>query len=342
MGATQRLTPEPSTGGGSRPGPLGRGIAARLRRALPWAIAAAILAYLFRVVPVADAWDAARQTRLEIFIPCTLASLILWFLIDSRALSYLFSRFNAPVSWLEARSLRGLTYLVTPINWNLGTATIILHLRRSKGIGAMESTSSMLFYMGIDLLVLGGLALAGVWMLPRSPELDQIGRGAAILVAVQIALLALVMPRVPDWGWLRRLRSLRIFRTHGLASWRDVALLLVIRALYFGGFVFYFWLGTRAFHVDLPLFVAVAATPVILIVGAIPITPAGLGTQQAAMLYLFSSYGSEGAILAFGLAFPVAVTLGRLVLGLLYIRDLAALRAVTGPEAEPPEEEGRP
>jgi uncharacterized membrane protein YbhN (UPF0104 family) len=303
-------------------------------------IAAAILGYLFRQVPVADAWGAARQARLEIFIPCTVLSLIHWFLVESCALAYLFSRFNAPLSWMEARSLRGLTYLVTPINWNLGTATIILHLRRSKGIGAMESTSSMLFYMTIDGLVLGSLAMVGVWMLPPSPELGQLGRGAAIFVAVQLVLLALVMQRRPDWSWLRRFRSLRVFRTHGLAGWRDVALLLVIRSLYFGGFVFFFWLGTRAFQVELPLFFAVAATPLILMAGALPITPAGLGTQQAAMLYLFSAHGSEGAVLAFALAFPVAVVLGRLPLGLLYIRDLAALRATTGPNAEPPPEEG--
>ena len=37
--------------------------------------------------------------------------------------------------------------------------------------------------------------------------------------------------------------------------------------------------------------------------------------------------GSEAAILAFALTFPVALTLARMPLGLLYIRDLAALRS---------------
>jgi len=69
-----------------------------------------------------------------------------------------------------------------------------------------------------------------------------------------------------------------------------------------------------------------AATPGILLAGAIPITPAGLGTQQAAMVYFFSSYGSKAAILAFGLTFPVALVLSRCLLGLLYLRDLRKLR----------------
>ena len=99
----------------------------------------------------------------------TAVAVTAWWLIESRAFAYLFSRFNADVTWKEARALRGLTYLATPINWNLGTAAIIMHLRRSKNIGAVQSTSSMLFYGGIDLLTLSTLALIGSTALPESP-----------------------------------------------------------------------------------------------------------------------------------------------------------------------------
>jgi uncharacterized membrane protein YbhN (UPF0104 family) len=138
-----RITAEPTPNGASASAPRQRSPAAILRRTLPWAVAAAILWYLFRKVPVSEAWHAARQAHLELFVACTLVAVLVWF-----------------------------------------------------------------------------LAVAGI-----------------------------------------------------------------------------------------------------------PITPAGLGTQQAAMLYFFSSYGSEAAILAFALAFPVALTLARMPLGLLYIRDLAALRS---------------
>ena len=54
-------------------------------------------------------------------------------------------------------------------------------------------------------------------------------------------------------------------------------------------------------------------------------------TQQAAILYFFSPYGDEAAILAFGLTFPVALILFRCVLGLRYLSDLPKLRrAVAG------------
>jgi uncharacterized membrane protein YbhN (UPF0104 family) len=61
--------------------------------------------------------------------------------------------------------------------------------------------------------------------------------------------------------------------------------------------------------------------------GALPITPAGLGTQQAAMLFFFAPYGDDASILAFGLTFPVVLLVLRAALGLPYLKDLAKLRA---------------
>jgi uncharacterized membrane protein YbhN (UPF0104 family) len=60
--------------------------------------------------------------------------------------------------------------------------------------------------------------------------------------------------------------------------------------------------------------------------GTLPITPAGLGTQAAAMLFFWSEYGGKAEILAFGLVFPVALTLSRCLVGLFYLGDLRALR----------------
>ncbi len=296
------------------------------RQLLTWVIAIGILCYLFRRVPLADAWTAARNARLDLFAPLVMLAAATWFLLESRAFAYLFSRFNAPVSWSEARSLRGVTYLLTPLNWNLGTAAIILSLRQSKQIGAVESTSSMLFYATLDGLALGGLALLGCLLLPASPQIEQLGRAALIFVGILLLLLTLLMLPI-DFHWLRAVRSIRLFRTHTLASWREVALLATVRTCYFGVYVLLYWLGSEAFHVRVPLSFALAATPLVILAGTLPITPGGLGTQQAAMFYLFAPYGTEAAIVAFGIVLPVAVILARLPIGLLYMRDLAGVRS---------------
>ena len=300
---------------------------ALLKRTAPWAIAASILWLLFRRIPFTEALTAASQAELRVFIPAALIAVTLWFWLESGAFAYLFSRFNAPLSWGEARSLRGLTYLLTPINWNLGTGAIVLHLRQSKRVAPIEATSSLLFYGLIDGVVLMGLAIVGVAALPPSPPINMVRWIASVLLAVQSTLLVFFLLRGPQWRWVQRIKAVRVFKTHSNAVWRDVAVLLSIRLTYFAGFILFFWAGTRAFGVAVPLPHLAAAVPIILMIGGLPITPAGLGTQQAAMLYFFSPYGSDADILAFGLAFPVSLILSRLPISVLYLRDLAALRA---------------
>ncbi len=298
----------------------------RVKSLAPWVIAAGLLGYLFSDIAVVDAWQAAQSARLEIFLPIMLGCVLIWFLIDSAAYAYIFTRFNAPLSWREARSLRGMTYLLTPINFNLGTAAVILHLRTSKKIAALESTSTVVFYQSVDGMLLAGLVLVGVSLLPDSAEILALRRGAFGIEVFQTSSLALLMTSVPSWGWLMRFRGLGLFRTHRLAVVRDVAVLMALKGLYFLVFIGLFWVGCQSFGVSVPFTLAMAATPAILLAGALPITPAGLGTQQAAMVFFFSPYGDEAAILAFGLTFPIALLVGRCLLGLPYLRQLPELR----------------
>lgn len=304
-----------------------RSIAVRLKRILPWVVAALILWFLFRGVAVEGVAASLRAADLGVFAPAAMLGVTAWFLLESAAFAYLFSRFNAPLSWREARSMRGVTYLMTPINWNLGTAAIILHLRRSKGIAALEATSSLLLYGLFDGVVLGLLSVLGIALLPSARELHTIAWFASILLAVQVAFLGLFLLRWPRQAWAERLRSLRVFRSHAQVTWRDAAVLFAIRATYFSGFVLFFWAGVRAFGVSAPLSHMAAIVPIVLMVGAIPITPAGLGTQQAAMLALLAPYGSEPQILAYGLLYPIAIIVARLPIASLYLRDLATLRS---------------
>jgi len=297
-----------------------------LRKLAPWAVATAILYYLFREVPLAEAWAAAQAARLDLFLPVMLAAVMLWFLVDSAAFAFLFSRFNARLSWTEARSLRGVTYLATPVNWNLGTAAVILHLRSSKKIGALDSGSTMFFYQTIDGMILAATVLLGMLLLPETPETISLRNIALGFEAFQIAILVVVMNTRPEWHWLERFRVLGIFRTHRNATLRDLGTLLAIKGVYFAVFVGMFWFGARSFGIELPLVLAIAAAPAIVLAGALPITPAGLGTQQAAMLYFFSPHGDEAAILAFGLTFPVALILFRCLIGLGYLGGLPKLR----------------
>lgn len=294
---------------------------------LPWIGAAAILAYLFWEVPFAEVWQAARNARLAWFVPEVALGILYWFLLDSRAYAYLISRFNAPLAWEEARAMRGVTYLIAAVNWNVGTASIILYLRRFKQIPALESTSSLFFYTNFDGMVLVSLAFIGASFFGESIEIERIQAVSGVMLLGGAFTLAVLMASWPGWAWLQRVRRWAIFRSFRLARPVDFAVLLGIRIAYFAGFLAVLYFGSRSFGIEVPFWLTLASVPVILMAGALPITPAGLGTQAAAMLFFWSDYGDEAAIVAFGLVFPVALTGARVVLGLPYLAELRRLRA---------------
>jgi uncharacterized membrane protein YbhN (UPF0104 family) len=297
------------------------------KKALPWVGAVGIIGWIFGHVPFAEVIEAARGADLGTFFLALGLAVVGWFLLDSRAYAYVITRFNAPLSWAEARALRGVTYIVAAINWNIGTASVVLYLRRLKQIPVFESTSSVFFYTNFDGLVLVSLAFLGASLFGESPEVLQIQRGAGVAFGVIVVTLALLMSSKPSWGWLTRARAWPIFLAFRRARPRDFAVLLVIRLTYFAGFVVVFTVGARAFGIDLPWMLAVASVPVVLMAGALPIAPAGLGTQAATMLFFWSEHGSEAQIVAFGLLFPIVITLARVLLGLPYLQQLKGLRA---------------
>jgi len=293
------------------------------RRGLPWIVAIATIGFVFIRVPVAEAWSAAREARIEVLAPLVLGAVLLWFLLESFAYARLFSRFNVELSWRESRSLRGLSYLLTPIHLGLGKVGIVLRLSAIKRIPALEATSTVALYQTVDAFALAVLTTIGLSIIPTSAWVQEARIGSTALILVLATYLAFIRLDWPRNSLADRVRQWTIHRTHRIFGGRDLLLILGIKLAYHGTFVAVFYFGTRAFGVDLPFSVALAATPIIQAIGAIPISPAGLGTQQASMLYFFSAYGSEGAIVAFGFSLTAALIATRCLLGLVYLALLS-------------------
>jgi len=295
---------------------------ASLKRWLPWALALGIILAVFSRVPIDEALSAARGARLERFTALVVVSVWLWFLIESAAFHYLFSRFNAPTSWREARSLRGSSYLLSPIHLSVGKAAVVLRLRTIKQVPLLDGTSSMLLYQTLDGIVLAALALTGLALIPSAPELDGLLIAALATLGVSLAYLTVLRTRSPRLTALDRLRGLALHRSHRRLGWRDLAVLVSAKLAYHLVFAGALWYGLRCFGIEIPLVSSLATSPVIEAIGGLPITPAGLGTQQGAMLYLFGKLGPTPAIVAFGFSFPIAILAARCALGLFYLPDL--------------------
>jgi len=322
--------------GDGAPGPRRRGVA---RAVLPWLVAVGCLAYAFHVVPVAECLAALRQARLAVFLPLAGGAVLLWFGLESAAYAHLFSRFGPPLTGRDARSLRALSYLLTLVHWHLAKAAVVLRLNATHGVPLISGASTLLLYQMIGVLVLALFAGAGALLSPGAgvatgsaapvarPLAAHVATGSLLLAAgVALALVALRSDR-PRLRALDAIRSLALFRSHRLVRLADVAYVGGVKAAYQMVFVLVYYFGLRAFGVAPDFTHVLVATAILQAVGGLPIAPAGLGTQQAAMLLLFSDPAAGGrdgpAILAFGFSLPITTMLVRGLLAALYLGDLS-------------------
>lgn len=321
--------PTASAGRGSR-------AAALARRGLPWLVAVFCLAYAFEVVPFRACLEALRQARVELFFPIATTAVLLWFLLESAAYARLFSRYNAPLSWREARSLRALTYLLTVIHWHVAKAAVVLRLQSTHGIGLVAGTSSLLLYQMLGIVILALFAGVGALLVPEMPGAREVATAALALAAGTTAALVLIRSDAPRLPLLDELRALPLFRSLRRVELADVAILGLLKTIYQLVFVLVYAIGLRAFGLSPSFFEVMVGTAVLQAVGSLPISPAGLGTQQAAMLLLFSDPAAKGAdgpaLLAFAFTLPITTMTLRALLACLYLGDLARPASGASPD----------
>jgi hypothetical protein len=92
-----------------------------------------------------------------------------------------------------------------------------------------------------------------------------------------------------------------------------------------------FWLAMlRGFGVEVPFRLALTALPVVLFIAALPISPQGLGTTQAAMILFFTRYvppdlgDPHAVVLAASLGGQGIALACQVVIGLLCMRSRLA------------------
>lgn len=322
-GAVSSPSAQPATGSSTRLARIGR----LARRTLPWLVAAICLGWTFAVVPFEALLEALAGARIEHLVPLAVVAVGAWFLLESAAYAYAFSRFNAPLSWREARSLRALTYVLTVIHWHVAKAAVVLRLHATHRVGLLAATSTLLLYQAVSILVLCVFAALGASFRPELPGAREVPLAAAAIVVALSAGFVLLRADRPRFAALEELRGLALLQSPRRLGLRDLAILCGLKTAYQLVFVLVYWLGLQSFGVELPFPHVLVATALLQVVGGLPIAPAGLGTQQAAMLLLFSDPARAGAdrpsILAFAFALPFTTMILRALLACLYLGDLA-------------------
>jgi hypothetical protein len=311
----------------------------RVGRAAAWLVTGTLLFFLFRKIPFATVVAATRAAAGWV-IPAGAAGIAAIYLADSFAIWKTFGWFLAPLSFAQVLVVRGATYLLAAINYNVGQGAIVYFVHRATGAPVLRGVATVLLVMGVNVLALLVLASVGLAIAPDVPHSVTVVVGVAYAGLAVYALAVAARPR-----WLAKRPVFDVLLAAGVAGH---ARALLVRVPHIVSLMVFQIVILRGFGVAVPIGQAVVALPIVFFIAVLPISVQGLGTTQAAMVFFFARYAAgdadaqKAAVLAASLfATALALTL-QTALGLACLRSrvgrelqTAAADASAGPAPNP-------
>ncbi len=303
----------------------------RLVRLLAWAVTAGLLVALFRRISIAEVIAAARHAA-PWTVPLGMAFAAAIYFCDSFAIWKTFGWFLARLSFADVLLVRGATYLLAAINYNVGQGAIVYFVHRVAGVPVIRGVATVLLIMGVNVLALLFLATFGLAAAPMVPHtLAPIVAAAYAGLAVYVVVV-LVRPR--------QLASRPLFDVLLGAGLGGYAKALLVRLPHIASLFAFQIAMLRAFGVAVPVVEAIATLPVVFFVAVLPISVQGLGTTQAMMVYFFSRFApgdhqaQQAAVLAASLVGQALALSFQAVLGVLCLKSRVGRALGTPPVAE--------
>ena len=279
-----------------------------IRLALPWLAGALILALLFARVDFAATLDAIEDAELLVYAPIALAFTGVWLALDAFVLRGLFACVGAELSFIRMARARAATYPWMALSFDLANVALVNELRRATGAPLAKLGGAMLAHYGCDLVALSTIAAAASLALdgPFAAILRPILLGLAGVAVAVVVAARLGVARIGRGAFADALRALRA---------RDLARVVALRWLFYASFAVFVWATLPCFALRVPFLDVLARMPLVQSVAALPISPSGVGTAQAAMLALFAGFGPPARWLAYSLVYGLTLVLLRLPIG---------------------------
>ncbi len=284
------------------------------KRAWPWLVGIAIIVALALRVPFAAFGDAIHQGRHLQLAAIDVFVLLVSLATDTFAtwVSLIAVRLRWPMR--DVLAVRGATYVISLLNYLVGQGGIAYYLHKG-GVPTLRATGVSLFMMGTTFV--GLLLTTAITLTLGSFENDAL-QWTVMLLCGAFALYLVIIQIAPAFVARRDL-----FAPLFTAGLRGHAITIAARLPHVAIIVLGHWLAMVAWGIPVPFWYAMGTLPVVAIATVLPISPAGLGTTQAALVYFFSTYAAgvteatrDANVLAFAIVHFVYGTLAQLVAGL--------------------------
>jgi uncharacterized membrane protein YbhN (UPF0104 family) len=301
-------------------------LSARTKNLLAYAVALAIVVFVARGISFEELGQALGRANLYLFIPARVCSFSCFFFGETLLFSWLFSYFNARIGYREMLPANAAQYFLQVVNAAVAGGALVAFMHRRKGVPWLAGGCTMIFQALLDFQVMAWIALAGALFVPSFPLQTSWYYPALVIIALWVwaGFWMRGRPRSPMLRWFYDRPSFSAFRQ---ARLHHYAVLMAIRMPIFLVQCLSFYLQMISFNIHVTLGQAIASTPAIMLVTALPIVPVGLGTDQAVMVYGFRAYGAKADLLGMSLATNAMGMIFRLALGLssagAFARELA-------------------
>ena len=298
-------------------------IVSLLRRVLPWIVTAGLLILIFRRISLGDVL-AATHGAASWTIPAAIAGVAAVYVADSFAIWKTFGWFLAPLTFGQVLVVRGGSYLLAAINYNVGQGAMVYFIHRAKGTTVMRGVATLLLVLGINVLALLGLSTVGLFVAPDIPHVVRVLVAVAYAGLAVYALAVAVKPR-----WLASRPLFDVLLGAGLGGHLKA---LLVRLPHIAALVLYTTTMLHAFGVAVPWRQAIVTLPLFFFIAVLPISVQGLGTSQATMIFLFARYAPGDATARAAAVVAASLFSTAITTALQALLGLACLRTRTGQE----------
>jgi hypothetical protein len=292
-----------------------------LRWGLPFVVSGGVLAFLLARLDARAVLERITADVWLLLVPALLAHAALSLALDAASLRRLAAAAAAPLPLSTCARIRAASYPLALLHYGLGAATLTILLRRRGGLPVAAAAGAVLLLALLDLGVLLVLTAAGAALLASSAPALRAGvvAGAAAAMLGGLALL-----RAPvRMGPLDRLRALAFLAPARTAPPRVLAHLVLLRLLFVVAFVALVGAALLAFDVRVPVGDLIVGVAAVSLVAALPIAFSGIGTGQAAFVFVFRPFAEPETLLACSLALSAGILLLRAGIGLAFAGEFA-------------------
>jgi hypothetical protein len=297
----------------------GNPVARWAKLALPWILTILILEYFRRRWNLAAIAETLAGARWGLYLALMIPYSIVYFLLDSLAVTTVVRRFHTPVRYRDVMPVRAVTYVLALVNSNVGQGGLALWLHRREGIPLLAIAGTFVFLAFVEIYQLVLYSSLGVALVGSGiPGITWTYVVAYLLLAAWLFYFT----GLPALGVDRPASGL--FATFGRARIADYLVILAIKSVALGLAILTHWAALRLFGIQVPLAALLANLPLIFLGSALPLT---VGKLHAAALwgYLLGTIG--------GYASPESLGTYSLVAHLTFLLMNAAIGVAFLPRA---------